>query len=100
MCIRDSSQAAWTYNFFYVGNISIGASLDGRIFFEQIHHDYRVCAYPSYRAMLEIEGTPEYTSVCLLVDKEEIGSVGASGMQSRFFENCVAEVMNLSLIHI
>ena len=31
---------------------------------------------------------PEHTSVCLLVDKEEIGSVGASGMQSRFFENC------------
>ncbi len=58
-------------------------------------HDDRVCAYPSYRAMLEI-GTPEYTSVCLLVDKEEIGSVGASGMQSRFFENCVAEVMNLA----
>ena len=58
--------------------------------------DDRVCAYPSYRAMLEIEGAPEYTSVCLLVDKEEIGSVGASGMQSRFFENCVAEVMNLA----
>jgi len=58
-------------------------------------HDDRVCAYPSYRAMLEI-GTPEYTSVCLLVDKEEIGSVGASGMQSKFFENCVAEVMNLA----
>ena len=38
---------------------------------------------------------PEYTSVCLLVDKEEIGSVGATGMESRFFENCVAEVMNL-----
>ena len=58
-------------------------------------HDDRVCAYPSYRAMLEV-GTPEYTSVCLLVDKEEIGSVGATGMQSRFFENCVAEVMNLA----
>lgn len=57
-------------------------------------HDDRVCAYPSYRAMLEVTD-PEYTSVCLLVDKEEIGSVGASGMQSRFFENCVAEVMNL-----
>lgn len=39
-------------------------------------------------------GKPEITSVCLLVDKEEIGSVGASGMQSRFFENTVAEVMN------
>lgn len=58
-------------------------------------HDDRVCAYPSYRAMLEVTA-PEYTSVCLLVDKEEIGSVGASGMQSRFFENCVAEVMNLA----
>ena len=58
-------------------------------------HDDRVCAYPSYRAMLEVTD-PEYTRVCLLVDKEEIGSVGASGMQSRFFENCVAEVMNLT----
>ena len=58
-------------------------------------YDDRVCAYPSYRAMLEVTD-PEYTSVCLLVDKEEIGSVGASGMQSRFFENCVAEVMNLT----
>ena len=58
-------------------------------------HDDRVCAYPSFRAMLEVEA-PEYTSVCLLVDKEEIGSVGASGMESRFFENCVAEIMNLT----
>ena len=67
-----------------------------RAFVASYGHDDRVCAYPSYRAMLEIEGAPEYTSVCLLVDKEEIGSVGASGMQSRFFENCVAEVMNLA----
>ena len=44
-------------------------------------HDDRVCAYPSFAAMLEIE-KPQHTSVCLLVDKEEIGSVGASGMQS------------------
>ena len=58
-------------------------------------HDDRVCAYPSFMAMLEMK-KPEYTSVCLLVDKEEIGSVGASGMESRFFENCVAEVMNLA----
>ncbi|MBR3811689.1 MAG: aminopeptidase [Agathobacter sp.] len=58
-------------------------------------HDDRVCAWPSYKAMLEID-VPEYTSVCLLVDKEEIGSVGATGMQSKFFENCVAEVMNLA----
>lgn len=58
-------------------------------------HDDRVCAYPSFEAMRQMEN-PEYTSVCLLVDKEEIGSVGASGMQSRFFENCVAEVLNLA----
>lgn len=56
-------------------------------------HDDRVCAYPSFMAMLEME-KPKRTSVCLLVDKEEIGSVGASGMQSRFFENTAAEVMN------
>ncbi|MGI6203938.1 MAG: aminopeptidase [Anaerovoracaceae bacterium] len=58
-------------------------------------HDDRVCAYPSYKAMLEIEGTPERTCVCLLVDKEEIGSVGATGMHSKFFETETAEVMNL-----
>lgn len=56
-------------------------------------HDDRVCAYPSFMAILAME-KPELTSVCLLVDKEEIGSVGASGMQSRFFEDTVAEVMN------
>lgn len=56
-------------------------------------HDDRVCAYPSYQAMFQVE-EPEYTSVCLLVDKEEIGSVGATGMHSRFFENMTAEVMN------
>lgn len=56
-------------------------------------HDDRVCAYPSFEAMLAKNETSEYTSVCLLVDKEEIGSVGATGMQSRFFENMTAEVM-------
>ena len=56
-------------------------------------HDDRVCAYPSFAAMLEID-IPERTSACLLVDKEEIGSVGATGMQSRFFENITAEIMN------
>ena len=55
--------------------------------------DDRVCAYPSYKAMLELTDT-EYTCVCLLVDKEEIGSVGATGMHSRFFENAVAEIMD------
>ena len=56
-------------------------------------HDDRVCAYPSFVATVQTEN-PEYTSVCLLVDKEEIGSVGASGMQSHFIEACVAEVLN------
>ncbi len=56
-------------------------------------HDDRVCAYPSFMAMLDTKDVPERTSVCLLVDKEEIGSVGATGMKSRFFENMTAEVM-------
>ena len=56
--------------------------------------DDRVCAYTSLLAMLETESVYK-TACCLLVDKEEIGSVGATGMQSRFFENTVAEVMNL-----
>ena len=53
--------------------------------------DDRVCAYTSLMAMLEVE-EPEYTSVCLLVDKEEIGSVGATGMQSLFFLNIVSDI--------
>ena len=57
-------------------------------------HDDRVCAFPSLKAMLEV-GDVDRTACCILVDKEEIGSVGATGMQSRFFENSVAEVMNL-----
>lgn len=56
--------------------------------------DDRVCAFSSLKAMLEVDES-ERTACCLLVDKEEIGSVGATGMQSRFFENTVAEVMNL-----
>ncbi len=58
-------------------------------------HDDRVCAYPSMEAMIEVEA-PERTTCCILVDKEEIGSVGATGMQSHFFENAVAEVINLA----
>lgn len=54
--------------------------------------DDRVCAYTSLLAMLEMEQVKR-TSCCLLVDKEEIGSVGATGMQSRFFENAVAELL-------
>lgn len=56
--------------------------------------DDRVCAFTSLKAMLDTDKT-ERTKCCILVDKEEIGSVGATGMQSRFFENMVAEVMNL-----
>ena len=56
-------------------------------------HDDRVCAYTSLIAMLEVDKV-ERTSCCLLVDKEEIGSVGATGMQSRFFENTVAEILH------
>lgn len=55
--------------------------------------DDRICAYTSLAAILEVEN-PERTSCCLLVDKEEIGSVGATGMTSRFFENTVAELMD------
>ena len=56
--------------------------------------DDRVCAYTSLAAMLEMNETPKRTGCCLLVDKEEIGSVGATGMQSRFFENSVAELLD------
>ena len=55
--------------------------------------DDRVCAFTSFEAMLDIK-EPKKTCVTILVDKEEIGSVGATGMQSRFFENTTAEVMN------
>ncbi|MBO4899581.1 MAG: aminopeptidase [Lachnospiraceae bacterium] len=58
-------------------------------------HDDRVCAYPSMRAMLDT-GDVEKSACCILVDKEEIGSVGATGMESRFFENAVSEVMDLT----
>ena len=57
--------------------------------------DDRVCAFTSLAAMLEI-GQTERTACCILVDKEEIGSVGATGMHSRFFEDYVAELMALT----
>ena len=57
-------------------------------------HDDRICAYTSYEAMAALTETKK-TCVTLLVDKEEVGSQGATGMQSRFFENMVAEVVNL-----
>lgn len=55
--------------------------------------DDRVCAYTSAAAMFDM-GEVTRTACCLLVDKEEIGSVGATGMQSKFFENTVAELMD------
>lgn len=56
-------------------------------------HDDRVCAYTSLMAQLEAKDVKR-TAVCLLVDKEEVGSQGATGMHSKFFENFVAEVLN------
>ena len=58
-------------------------------------HDDRVCAYPSMQAVLDFDGTPKYTACAVLCDKEEIGSVGATGMNSMFFENIVAELCAL-----
>ena len=57
--------------------------------------DDKVCAYTSLIAMLNVK-KPEKTACTLLVDKEEIGSVGATGMQSKFFENSVAEILELA----
>lgn len=57
--------------------------------------DDRVCAFTSLKAMLDTKKS-DRTMCCILVDKEEIGSVGATGMQSRFFENSVAELLNLT----
>jgi len=58
-------------------------------------HDDRVCAYPSLMALADFDDVPERTLCAVLADKEEIGSEGASGMNSRFFENTVAELAAL-----
>ena len=58
-------------------------------------HDDRSCAFAELSALLEIKGTPETTCCGMLVDKEEIGSVGATGMQARYLENAVAEILYL-----
>ena len=58
-------------------------------------HDDRVCAYTSLAAILDAEAS-EQTSCCILVDKEEIGSVGATGAASRFFENTVAVLLHMT----
>ncbi len=54
-------------------------------------HDDRVCAYTSLRALLELD-TPHKTAVCILADKEEIGSEGVSGMQSSFFDTFIEDI--------
>ena len=59
-------------------------------------HDDRVCAFAQIKAMLDVKNTPEATCCCILADKEEIGSVGATGMHAKYFENTVAELMNLT----
>ncbi len=56
-------------------------------------HDDRVCAYAGLSALLKIKGTPDVTASIVMCDKEEIGSMGATGMQSSFFENTVAELL-------
>lgn len=58
-------------------------------------HDDRICAYTELRAILEVE-KPERTCMCILVDKEEIGSEGNTGAQSKFFENTVAELVDMT----
>ena len=57
-------------------------------------HDDRVCAFTSFRAVTDIEN-PKFTSVAVLVDKEEVGSIGATGAQSMWFENMVCEMLHL-----
>ena len=61
-------------------------------------HDDRCCAYTSLRAVLDA-GECEYTTCAILVDKEEVGSIGATGAHSKFFENTVAELINLTTIY-
>jgi len=57
-------------------------------------HDDRVCAFAQIEAMLNIVQTPDVTCCCLLADKEEIGSVGATGMRAHYFENAMAEILD------
>lgn len=56
-------------------------------------HDDKVCAYTSLRAVLDFEGTPDRTACAILVDKEEIGSVGNTGMQSAYFDHVIARML-------
>ena len=74
---------------FHARNVGLDESFIGAY-----GQDDRVCAYTSLKSILDTKA-PERTAMCLLVDKEEIGSVGATGMQSMFFENTVAEILAL-----
>ena len=58
-------------------------------------HDDRICAYTSLQAILDMK-TPKRTSCCILVDKEEVGSIGATGMSSRWFENVIVNLLDRS----
>ena len=58
-------------------------------------HDDRVCAYTSLRAIFDLKEVPNRTSCCILVDKEEIGSVGATGAHSNYFTNTLAQLLEL-----
>ena len=58
-------------------------------------HDDRVCAYTSLKALLDLEEVPTRTASCLLVDKEEVGSIGATGAQSSWYLDVLAEMLNL-----
>ena len=62
-------------------------------------HDDRVCAFAELKAVLSLTGTPAYTCCGMLVDKEEIGSVGATGMRSNYLENAVAEILDLQGVY-
>ena len=55
-------------------------------------HDDRVCSYPAATSLFDLTETPAHTGVCLLVDKEEIGSDGVTGMQSRAFDTFMADL--------
>ena len=59
-------------------------------------HDDRVCAYTSLMAVVDYEGTPDYTACCVLVDKEEVGSIGATGAQSQFFADTIRTLIDLT----
>lgn len=59
-------------------------------------HDDRSCSYTALQALLELEETPAETAVMVLVDREEVGSMGNTGMQSTFFENTIAKLLNLT----